>query len=211
MFEEIQYIYKGILIGLMVSVPLGPMGILLIQKTLQKGALAGFISGMGVVFADLCYSVIAAFGLGVIVDIVSTHELYFKLIGGIFLIIIGLRIYFTNPLTAHKHSKNTVTKKGLLGDFLTFFILTISNPVAIFIFMAVFAGASIFETNTLISTKMLVFTGIAIGAMGWWYLLSSLVNIFRRKIKLRTLVVINKISGAIIAVIGIFVILTVNI
>ena len=138
---DVVYIFRGILIGLMVSVPLGPMGVLIIQKTLQKGALAGFVAGMGAACADLFYATVAAFGLGFVINVIQTHELILQIIGGIFLIIVGLKIYFDNPLKQIRMKKR-VTKKGLLGDFLTLFFLTVSNPVAIVVFMAVFAGAS---------------------------------------------------------------------
>ena len=136
---DVVYIFRGILIGLMVSVPLGPMGVLIIQKTLQKGALAGFVAGMGAACADLFYATVAAFGLGFVINVIQTHELILQIIGGIFLIIVGLKIYFDNPLKQIRMKKR-VTKKGLLGDFLTLFFLTVSNPVAIVVFMAVFAG-----------------------------------------------------------------------
>ena len=205
--DELLYIYKGLLIGLMVSVPLGPMGVLLVQKTLQKGALAGFIAAMGIVFADLCYSVIAAYGVGFIIDIVSAHELYLKILGGIFLIVLGTRTYFINPLNA-THRKNKVSKKGMLGDFFTFFVLTISNPMAIFIFMAVFAGTAVFDSSDGLEVRLFAFLGIALGAISWWYLLVSFVNIFRKRIKLRALMLINKVSGVIVSLIGVGVILS---
>ena len=91
---DVVYIFRGILIGLMVSVPLGPMGVLIIQKTLHKGALAGFVSGMGAACADLFYATVAAFGLGFVVNIIQAHELLLQIMGGIFLLIVGLKIYF---------------------------------------------------------------------------------------------------------------------
>ena len=95
---DVVYIFRGIVIGLMVSVPLGPMGVLIIQKTLQKGALAGFVAGMGAAFADLFYATVAAFGLGVVLNAIQSHELILQIIGGIFLVIVGATIYFGNPL-----------------------------------------------------------------------------------------------------------------
>ena len=184
---DVVYIFRGILIGLMVSVPLGPMGVLIIQKTLQKGALAGFVAGMGAACADLFYATVAAFGLGFVINVIQTHELILQIIGGIFLIIVGLKIYFDNPLKQIRMKKR-VTKKGLLGDFLTLFFLTVSNPVAIVVFMAVFAG-------------------VVIGGGLWWYTLSTLVNIFRKKFRLRVLITINRVSGVLITVLGGLVIL----
>ena len=167
---DVVYIFRGILIGLMVSVPLGPMGVLIIQKTLQKGALAGFVAGMGAACADLFYATVAAFGLGFVINVIQTHELILQIIGGIFLIIVGLKIYFDNPLKQIRMKKR-VTKKGLLGDFLTLFFLTVSNPVAIVVFMAVFAGASVFGDDPSYRIELFVLSGVVIGGGLWWYTL----------------------------------------
>ena len=199
---DVVYIFRGILIGLMVSVPLGPMGVLIIQKTLQKGALAGFVAGMGAACADLFYATVAAFGLGFVINVIQTHELILKIIGGIFLIIVGLKIYFDNPLKQIRMKKR-VTKKGLLGDFLTLFFLTVSNPVAIVVFMAVFAGDSVFGDDPSYRIELFVLSG---GGL-WWYTLSSQVNIFRKKFRLRVLITINRVSGVLITVLGGLVIL----
>ena len=194
---DVVYIFRGIVIGLMVSVPLGPMGVLIIQKTLQKGALAGFVAGMGAAFADLFYATVAAFGLGVVLQI----------IGGIFLVIVGATIYFGNPLKQIRMKKR-VSKKGLLGDFLTLFFLTVSNPVAIVVFMAVFAGASVFGDTPSLRVEMFVLLGILLGGGLWWYTLSTLVNLFRKKFRLRVLIRINRVSGIAITLIGVLVILS---
>ena len=204
---DVVYIFKGIAIGLMVSVPLGPMGVLIIQKTLQKGALSGFIAGMGAACADLFYATVAAFGLGFVVNIIQTHELILQLIGGILLMVVGLRIYFSNPLKQIRLKKK-VTKKGLLGDFLTLFFLTVSNPVAIVVFMAVFAGASVFGDAPSMGVELLVLMGVLVGGGLWWYTLSTLVNVFRKKFKLRVLITINRVSGIIITILGGLVILS---
>ena len=188
---DVVYIFRGILIGLMVSVPLGPMGVLIIQKTLQKGALAGFVAGMGAACADLFYATVAAFGLGFVINVIQTHE---------------LKIYFDNPLKQIRMKKR-VTKKGLLGDFLTLFFLTVSNPVAIVVFMAVFAGASVFGDDPSYRIELFVLSGVVIGGGLWWYTLSTLVNIFRKKFRLRVLITINRVSGVLITVLGGLVIL----
>lgn len=204
---DVVYIFRGIIIGLMVSVPLGPMGVLIIQKTLQKGAFAGFVAGMGAAFADLFYATVAAFGLGVVLNAIQSHELLLQIIGGIFLVIVGATIYFGNPLKQIRMKKR-VSKKGLLGDFLTLFFLTVSNPVAIVVFMAVFAGASVFGDTPSLRVEMFVLIGILLGGGLWWYTLSTLVDLFRKKFRLRVLIGINRVSGIVITLIGILVILS---
>ncbi len=204
--QDVIYVFRGMLIGLMVSVPLGPMGVLIIQKTLHKGALSGFVAGMGAACADLFYATVAAFGLGFVINAIQTHELILQIIGGIFLIIVGLKIYFDNPLKQIKARKR-VTKKGLLGDFLSLFFLTVSNPVTVIVFMAVFAGTSVLGEIPTFLTEIMVLIGVLLGGSTWWYILSTVVNIFRKKFKLRVLITINRISGVIITLLGGLVIL----
>lgn len=203
---DVVYIFRGMLIGLMVSVPLGPMGVLIIQKTLHKGALSGFVAGMGAACADLFYATVAAFGVGFVVNTIKTHELLLQIIGGLFLIIVGLKIYFDNPLKQIK-SRKRVTKKGLLGDFLSLFFLTVSNPVAIVVFMAVFAGASVLGDEPTFVIELFVLLGVLLGGGLWWYTLSTLVNIFRKKFRLRVLVTINRVAGVLVALLGILAVL----
>ena len=203
---DVVNIFRGMLIGLMVSVPLGPMGVLIIQKTLHKGALSGFIAGMGAACADLFYATVAAFGLGFVINTIKTHEVILQIVGGIFLLIMGLNIYFANPLKQIK-ARRRVTKKGLLGDFLSLFFLTVSNPVTVVVFMAVFAGTSVLGETPTFSTEIMLLIGVLLGGSAWWYTLSTIVNIFRKKFKLRVLVTINRVSGIIITILGGLVIL----
>ena len=203
---DVVYIFRGMLIGLMVSVPLGPMGVLTIQKTLHKGALSGFIAGMGAACADLFYATVAAFGLGFVINTIKTHEVILQIVGGIFLLIMGLNIYFANPLKQIK-ARRRVTKKGLLGDFLSLFFLTVSNPVTVVVFMAVFAGTSVLGETPTFSTEITLLIGVLLGGSAWWYTLSTIVNVFRKKFKLRVLVTINRVSGIIITILGGLVIL----
>lgn len=206
---DILYLFKGMLVGLMVSIPLGPMGVLIIQKTLHKGALSGFVAGMGAASADLFYAMVAAFGLGFVINTVQTHELLLQIIGGIFLIGIGLKIYFDNPIRQIRQKRQgKVSKTGLLGDYLSLFFLTVSNPITVVVFMAVFAGMSVFGESSSILGEFLVVLGVLLGGGIWWYTLSTLVNIFRKKFRLRVLITINRVSGMIIAILGALVILS---
>ena len=205
---DIIYLFKGMLVGLMVSIPLGPMGVLIIQRTLHKGPWSGFAAGMGAASADCFYAMVAAFGLGFVMNTVQTHELLLQILGGIFLIGIGLKIYFDNPLKQVKlRRRKGVSKKGLLGDFLSLFFLTVSNPITIVIFMAVFASMSVFGEASSITKQLLVVGGVLAGGGVWWYTVSTLVNIFRKKFRLRVLITINRVSGMLIASLGALVIL----
>ena len=205
---DILYLFKGMLVGLMVSIPLGPMGVLIIQKTLHKGALSGFIAGMGAASADSFYASVAAFGLGYVINTVQTHELLLQIIGGIFLLCIGLKIYFDNPIRQiRQRRQGRVSKTGLLGDYLSLFFLTVSNPITVVVFMAVFAGMSVFGESSSLLGELLVVIGVLLGGGVWWYTLSTLVNIFRKKFRLRVLITINRVSGLVITILGALVIL----
>ncbi|WP_216616389.1 LysE family translocator [Marinifilum caeruleilacunae] len=198
---DFQYLFKGIVVGLMVSIPLGPIGVLIIQKTIQKGKLAGFVSGLGAAVADMFYATVAAFGLGIVINFIKAQEFYLQLIGSIFLVYVGMRIFLTNPVKqirgAHKPGK-----KGMLGDFLSIFFLTASNPIAVFVFVAVFAGASIFGSNPTLRIELFLILGVLLGGALWWYTLSTIINVFRSKFRLKQLFWINKISGIVIAILG---------
>ena len=185
----------------MVSIPLGPIGVLIIQKTIQKGKLAGFISGLGAAVADMFYATVAAFGLGIVINFIKTQEFYLQLIGSIFLVYVGLRIFLTNPVKQVRGANNP-GKKGMLGDFLSIFFLTASNPIAVFVFVAVFAGASIFGSNPTLKVELFLILGVLLGGALWWYTLSTIISAFRRKFRLKQLFWINKISGVTIAVLG---------
>lgn len=190
------------MVGLMVSIPLGPIGVLIIQKTIQKGKLAGFISGMGAAVADMFYATVAAFGLGIVVNFIKAQEFYLQLIGSIFLVYVGMRIFLTNPIKQIRGGYKA-GKRGMLGDFLSIFFLTASNPIAVFVFVAVFAGASIFGNNPTLRVELFLILGVLIGASLWWYTLSTVINLFRKKFRLKQLFWINKISGIVIAALGV--------
>jgi Putative threonine efflux protein len=204
---EFQYIFKGIVVGLMASIPLGPIGVLIIQKTLQKGRLAGFISGSGAAVADTLFASIAVLGLGFVINFIQAQEFYFRLIGSIFLILVGLRIFLANTVKQFKKSQSP-GKRGMFGDFLAIFFLTLSNPIAVLFFGAMFAGASVFGDAHSAMTGLYLLLGVLLGGALWWYALSTIVDLFRKKFRLKQMFWINKISGLIIAVLGFLVFLS---
>ncbi len=205
MFAE--FLWKGIVVGLLASIPLGPIGVLCIQRTLSKGRLSGFISGLGAAAADVLFAIIAGFGISIIIDSVVEYQFYLKIIGGIILFLLGIKLLFTNPaIELRKQLKNK--KKGLLGDFLSIFAVMISNPVGIFIFAAVFAGFNLVAGGSTASVLFLIL-GVLLGASLWWFCLSSLVSIFKEKFRLRRLLIINRIAGVLIIGFGVLIIISI--
>ena len=191
-------IYGGIRIGLLASIPLGPIGLLCIQRTLQRGRLAGFISGLGAATSDTLYAIIAGFSLSYIVVFIEKQIFWLQLFGAIILIILGIKIFQSNP--AVQLRKQRQRKTSLLQDYVSTFLWTISNPLAVFIFMAFFASFRAVDPNAGIVEQLMLIFGVFIGASGWWLTLTSIVGFFRAAVNLRRLYWINKIAGLTIIV-----------
>lgn len=197
----IEILIQGILIGILASIPLGPIGVLCVQRTLSRGRRAGFISGLGAATSDAVYASLAGFSLSFIVGFVEDKILYIQIVGVVILVFMGLRIYFTNPAVQLRKQNGVKTK--LLQDFLSTFMFTIANPLVVFFFVTLFAAFGVVErSNTLISQIFLV-GGVFVGAAFWWFSLTSIVNLFRSKINLRRLNLINRIAGATIVILAV--------
>ncbi|MFA5647683.1 MAG: LysE family transporter [Bacteroidales bacterium] len=191
---------KGILVGLLASIPLGPVGIICIQRTINKGKLSGFLSGIGAASADTIFAAIAGFSLTFIISYIEEKQIIFQAIGGVVVLLLGIKIFYTNPikqLRRHKRKKN-----NLLEDYLSVLLVTITNPLAIFLFIALFASLGIVSEGAGITSSLVATGGVFIGAATWWYILITLVDIFRAKFRLKQLWWINKISGALIFGLG---------
>jgi threonine/homoserine/homoserine lactone efflux protein len=191
---------KSILLGLLVSVPVGPVGVLCIQRTMNKGRTAGFITGLGAASADALYAIIAGFGLTFIMNFLDEQHFYLQLIGASIIMVIAVKIFYTNPAVQvrnHRRKKNSP-----IEDFITVFFLTFSNPAVVFIFVASFAGFNLVTDESMYYHVLMVIAGVFGGAMLWWYTLSSVVNRFRKNIRLKNLWWMNKIMGVIVFLFG---------
>ena len=167
--------------------------------------MTGFLAGMGAACADTFFAIIAGFGVGFIADFLSEQQFYLRFIGGIVLIVLGTKIFYTNTLRQARQARRQKASKGkLLGDFVSVFFLTLSNPITIIVFGAVFAGIGVADATGSVTfqTAMLVLS-VFVGATLWWLTLALGVNLFRHRIRLRSLWWINKIAGVIIAVLGV--------
>lgn len=196
----IEIFIQGIILGFSASVPLGPMGLICIQKTLNRGRLAGLVSGAGAAAADTFYAVIAAFGISFITDFIQKEQFTLRIIGSIILVLLGFKIFVTNP--AIQIRKQNRKKNNLIGDFISIFFLTLSNPITVFFFGAVFASTGILKGENSFLELIEVVVGVFTGAMLWWLILTTVVNVFRSKFRLKRLWWINKITGAVIVIFG---------
>jgi threonine/homoserine/homoserine lactone efflux protein len=200
------FLLKGIILGFSIAAPVGPIGILCIKKTLQFGRLSGFFSGLGAAVADMIYGAIAAFGLTLISNVLLAGQFWLKLLGGAFLIYIGLKTFFSKT---KKEKQNKLQKSTLFNDFISTFFLTLTNPMTIFAFVAIFAGQGLFHLNKNLGSSTSLVIGVFLGSSLWWFLLSEFVSLFRKKIEDKMMIWINRIAGLIIASFGLGAVITI--
>jgi threonine/homoserine/homoserine lactone efflux protein len=194
--------FYGILMGLMVSAPLGPVGVMCIQRTINRGMKSGLISGIGAASADTVYAIIAGLGLGYIVNWIQREKYWIQLAGAAIIIIMAIKIFYTNPAVELRNSRNKKNKP--LEDFLSVFVVTLTNPAVFFVFIAMFAGFGLVDENTNYLSASVLIGGVFTGAFSWWYILSAIISKFRSRIRLKNIWWLNKIMGIITFGLGIF-------
>ncbi len=195
----LSILLQGIVIGFSIAAPVGPIGVLCIRRTLAHGRLAGLISGLGAATADAIYGCIAGFGLTFISQFLVDQQNLLRLVGGLFLLFLGIKTFFA------KGSEEIVenSAQDLFGAYLSTFFLTLTNPLTILFFVAVFAGMGVVNADGNYISALMLVLGVFTGSILWWTLLSSGANFFQNKINLQGLAWINKISGLIITSFGI--------
>lgn len=192
-------IIKGFSIGFAVAAPVGPIGVLCINRSVNDGLKMGVITGCGAAIADGLYGAIAAFGLTFVSQFLMSHHHWIRFFGGIFLAILGIRILLKKPAL---ETNILAPRKSLLRAFLTTFFLTLTNPMTILAFLAIFAGVGLGSANkTYMETSLLVLA-VTLGSLAWWLILCGSVSLMRHKIELATLKWINRISGISIIAFG---------
>jgi threonine/homoserine/homoserine lactone efflux protein len=196
----LEIIIKGLLIGLCISVPLGPIGMLTIQRTLTRGQKYGIVTGLGATASDLVYTIVTLFFLSFVLDFIEQHRFIIQLIGSLVVAFFGYYIYRSNPSTQPK--PNEPVKHSLLGDFFSSFALTFSNPLVLFVLIALFARFEFIGNKTTLLVSFVGISSILGGAILWWSMLTFLVSRFKSKLNMRELKIINQITGIIIILIG---------
>ena len=195
-----SFLIKGTVIGFVIAATIGPIGILCIRKTFEYGRWSGLFSGIGAALADTVYGLVAAFGLTAISNFMLAGQFWFRLLGGLFLIYLGVKTFRSKP----KDNVAKVTHKTLLGDLVTTFFLTIVNPTTILSFMAIFAGLGLGDTHGNYESAWRLVIGIFIGSMIWWIIIAEGVTLFRKRITQKVMIWINRIAGIVIAAFGLF-------
>jgi threonine/homoserine/homoserine lactone efflux protein len=189
---------RGLLIGFSIAAPVGPIGVLCIRRTLADGQASGLVSGLGAATADAMYGCVAGFGLTFISGILIDQQIWLRLFGGLFLCYLGIKTLLSKP--AEQAAK--IQRTGLLGSYASTFLLTVTNPMTILSFVAIFAGLGLANTNGSYASALVLVLGVFLGSAAWWLLLSGGVGLFRNRFDTQALFWVNRISGVIIIVFG---------
>lgn len=192
---------KAVFIGISVAVPVGPVGVICVNRSINKGVKSGLFSGLGAASADVVFGLIAGFGLSVVTGLINDMRTMIKAVAFFLLLFISFRTFWQvrNGNDSDKVVKNA--KSGdLFSDYFSTFILTISNPLTVFSFMAIFSGFNIITHNTDRVETLLVIFGMFIGSSLWWLSLVKLIHYLKQKLNLSNLNWINYISGTIILI-----------
>lgn len=190
------FFLKSLFIGFVIAAPVGPIGVLCARRTLMHGRRAGFFSGMGAATADAIYGFIAAFGLTFISDFLVEHQSWLRLIGGTILVYMGIKAFRAQPVKACDLPRSA---RHYAGMYSSTFFLTLTNPMTIFSFAAVFAGFGLAGTKGSLLDAGILIVGVFLGSALWWLFLVGIFSIYRKRFQSHELIWVNRITGVIIA------------
>lgn len=193
----------GMIIGVLVSAPTGPLGILCIQRTLHKGRLNGIVTGLGATTSDLVYAVLVGFSMNFVIDFVEQYRFAIQIVGSIILFFFGYKIFTKETEKSIDDEKIGTTNRNLLSTYTSAFGLCFSNPIIIFLFIALFARFNFFSSKSNVYQVLLALSSIFVGALSWWVTLTMIVGSLRKKFKKRGLRILNFITGGVLIVLSI--------
>lgn len=204
---DVALVVRGVVIGFSIAAPVGPIGVLCIRRTLADGRMSGLFTGLGAATADAVYGAIAALGLTALTDALVGGQGWIRLIGGAFLLYLGVRTFLARPAARSEgpHGEDLRTgprRAGLLSAFASTFLLTLTNPMTILSFVAVFAALGLGTTHPEPLSAAGLVLGVFVGSALWWLTLSGAVSLFRSRFDERGLRWVNLVSGGIIAAFG---------
>lgn len=190
---------KGILIGIIASAPMGPVGVLTIQRTLNKGRWYGMVTGLGASVSDMIYALITGLGMSFVMDLITSpqNKFWLQLFGSLMLLIFGAWCFFSDPTKKIHRSgkqKGTLVHNGITG-----FLVTFSNPLIILLFMACFAQFAFVVPNRPVEMTF-GYMCIFAGALLWWYGLTWLIDMVREKFSDNSIQLINRLIGAVVVI-----------
>ncbi len=202
MTNDLPLLLQGLILGLSIAAPVGPIGVLCMRRTLSVGRVAGFVSGLGAATADTLYGAVAAFGLSALTNALVNQRLALSILGGCFLAYLGIKTFFAVP--AEKAA--AVNASGLLGMYFSTLLLTLANPMTILSFVAIFAGLQL-NTGPSWSGPATLVLGVFLGSALWWLSLSGIVGLARERFTPAWMRWVNRISGLVIFGFGVMILL----
>ena len=189
---------KGFLVGICASVPIGPIVILVVQKSLSMGHKAGFVSGLGASVVDTFYASIAIFALAFAQRFLEDHRVIILIAGGLVLAVLGLSMALKDPFRKMKADGSTVSPK----DFGRAVAMALSNPGAIFVMLALFAFFGIANKSPHDWSVMPIILSVSAGSVIYWFCLSWMLSRFKSRFQMNTILWISRVTGALIVIIG---------
>jgi threonine/homoserine/homoserine lactone efflux protein len=195
---DLSFFIRGLIIGFSIAAPVGPIGILCIRRTLAEGRASGFLSGLGAATADALYGCVAGFGLTVISAFLIDQRAWIQLIGGVFLLALGIKTLKSAPA---EHAAGA-SGQGVVASYVSTFFLTLTNPMTILSFAGIFAALGVAETGGNLSAAAQLVLGVFIGSAAWWLLLSGGVGLVRERLSSGLLAWTNRLSGIILVIFG---------
>ena len=193
--DVLEIIVKGIVIGIVASAPMGPVGVLCIQRTLNKGRAYGLVTGVGAALSDIFYALLTGYSLNLLYDVISnpTTVYWMQLIGAIIMFIFGVHTFRSNPVQNTRNvSRN---KSSLLRNGITGFFITLSNPMIILLFVALFSPFNFVIPEMSLPHQCFGYLAIFAGAMLWWLFITYVVNKLRTRFDVRGIWIINRVIG----------------
>jgi threonine/homoserine/homoserine lactone efflux protein len=204
---ELSYLFEGFLVGILVSLPIGPVGINIVHKTLSRGRRAGFISALGAMTADLILSLIAVAGITFIVSFIEEKVVIFRVLGGVFVIFIGIRIFREDPVSAYESTGEEVGI-GFVDNYLTTMLMVLSNPTTLLAYIAIFAGINFPPNMKFLEGPGVTILGLITAASAWWFSLTYYLDKFRSRVRLRFIFWFQRLAGILIILFGFSLIIT---
>jgi len=190
---------KGMIVGFCLAAPVGPIAAICVQRTIAKRWISGVVSGLGAAAADAVYGAVAAFGATMVSEFLITEHEWLQRVGGVILLVLGLRLLLMRPI---EREASTSNGRGLTGDFLSTFVLTLTNPMTFVAFAAIFATMGIGAVRGRPMLTIELVGGVFAGSGAWWIILCAGAWALRRHFDFKRLVLVNRATGVFVIAVG---------
>ncbi len=197
----VDLLIKGLIVGVVVSAPLGPVGVLCIQRTLNKGRWYGFVTGLGAALSDISYAFITGYGMSFMDDFLTKNQVLLQVVGSVMLFFFGIYTFRSNPVRSLRPVSST--PGSYLHNFVTAFLVTFSNPLIIFLFIGLFARFSFVMPGSPLGFQLVGYWAIILGTLLWWFGITFFVNKVRTRFNLHGIWMLNRIIGVVVMVISV--------